>query len=56
MLTLSIKYFSKKDYKNIILDTLLKGLYYTIKCFNMLTLMTCNGYFIFFNALGIAIG
>lgn len=42
--------------ENILLDILLKFIYYAQKVFNMLTLMTCNGYLILANVVGISFG
>ena len=48
--------FKERKTNNLIKDTGIKFIYYSSKTLNMLTLMTCNGYLIFINIMGIAIG
>jgi hypothetical protein len=55
-LTFILRKFKDFNTSNILKDTMVKFIYFSSKTLNMLTLMTCNGYLILFNVLGIAIG
>ena len=55
-LTFNLRNFKEFKSSSIANDTLIKFIYFSTKTLNMLTLMTCNGYLVLFNILGIAVG